>query len=370
MVRGRVVVLISILVAPYIYLQSLQFIAPPFWDARIYADAIIRFVHGGSPYDAHNQLPFIYPPLFLIVGSWLSRLLTPAIGWKLFILANFFSVTVIPFVLARFYVKQRGIECFILYLLTPMALTEEIFFGGNVASLCYCAALLAGARGLSRGRWILFYATVGLAATVKITFLALLLLPLMVQAGQAIASTITAATTCITYLAQQIFLPDLYQSFEGALSHQTFGARNYGIAPFGVTANLLHRFHENGFIIPGGTQVLFAGMVVLALGGIRNRIDTKDPRWLALVVIAIALINPLMFDYDITTAVIPSYFLLFSNLDRRGTWVLLTICCAGFFIGHGAIGFLFLLVSAFAVGLANLGSEVMCKVTETIVPKV
>ena len=49
MVRGRVVVLISILVAPYIYLQSLQFIAPPFWDARIYADAIIRFVHGGSP---------------------------------------------------------------------------------------------------------------------------------------------------------------------------------------------------------------------------------------------------------------------------------------------------------------------------------
>ena len=162
--------------------------------------------------------------------------------------------------------------------------------------------------------------------------LALLLLPLMVQAGQAIASTITAATTCITYLAQQIFLPDLYQSFEGALSHQTFGARNYGIAPFGVTANLLHRFHENGFIIPGGTQVLFAGMVVLALGGIRNRIDTKDPRWLALVVIAIALINPLMFDYDITTAVIPSYFLLFSNLDRRGTWVLLTICCAGFFI--------------------------------------
>jgi hypothetical protein len=358
MTRGRRLILLLCLcaaIAPFIYMEGRIFALHPFWDARIYADATTNLNRGKSPYILPYDLPFIYPPVFVLIASWLGRLLTPAVGWKLYLSVHIASVLGLPFVLARFYLRGLGkIEAFCLFLLAPFLFTETVFFAGNISSLCYCAALLAAAPGLSRNRWRWFYLVTVLASATKITFLLLLLLPLLSAVGQALPSAVATLVTFGVYLSQRIWMPGLYRQFQEALSRQTFTARNYGMAPYGVTANLLERFHIMGFVIPAAVQIVFAGVILLTLLRLRSQVDPRDERWLALILIAILLINPRMFVYDVTTGLLPAYVLFIAGMRLPVTWLLAAISILGFFIGHGAMGFLFLLLSAFVVGVASL----------------
>jgi hypothetical protein len=61
--------------------------------------------------------------------------------------------------------------------------------------------------------------------------------------------------------------------------------------------------------------------------------------------------------------------LWFHGARQRLSWVLLAMSGARFFIGHEAIGFLSVLISAFLVALASLGSDVIRKTTETTLEK-
>ena len=337
--------------APLLYLHCQAYIVRPFGDTRIYADAISNFNHGKSPYVLPGELPYIYPPIFVWVGSWLSRLLAPALGWKLYITVQVASVVATPFILARFYLRRLGyVEAFALFFLAPFAVTENAAIGGNVAHPFYCAALLAAAPGISTNRWKWFYIVIVLAATVKITFLILLLLPLLAGVGQVVPSAIATAVTAAVYLLQMVSSPHLYQQFHDTLSKQTFAARNYGFAPFGATANLLRHFNISGYILPGAVQILSAIVILLVLWRLRPQTDRRDDRWLALILVAIVLVNPRMFESDVATGLLAAYFLLLSNWRLPATWVLAAISFLGFFIRHGALGFLFLFVSAFIIG--------------------
>jgi hypothetical protein len=359
MTRGHRLILwlcLDAAIAPLLYLTGRAFaLHPLFWDARIYADAITNFNQGKSPYILPHSLPFIYPPVFVLIGGWLARLLPPNLGWKLYLSAHIASVLGLPLVLARFYLRGLGkMEALALFLLAPFMVTEAVFFAGNISSLWYCAALLAAGPGLSANRWKWFYLVTVLASATKITFLLLLLLPLLAGAGQVLGSVITTLVTLGIYLSQKILMPDLYGQFREALSTQTFTARSYGIAPYGVTANLLERFHIMGFAIPAAVQIVFAGAILISLWRLRSRIDPRDERWLALIILALLLINPRMFVYDVTTGLLPVYFLLIAGARLPVTWLLTAISICGFFIGHGYIGFLFLLLSAFVVGMVSL----------------
>lgn len=334
-----------------VYWHSRAFTGHAFLDARVYADALRHFSRGESPYFLPGELPFIYPPIFLIVAHWLARLLTPALGWKLYLLAHMASVLGVPFVLRRFYLRSMGnVEAFALYLLTPGLAAEVVFFAGNIASLFYFAALLAAVPGLSDNRWYWFYVVTGLASATKISFLVLLLMPLFAGTGQFVASGITAAATFAMYFAQRLWAPQLYQQFQAALTRMTFTYRNYGEAPFGMTANLLSRFHVQGFALPGIVQAIFAGTICWVLWRLRGERNARDEAWLSLIIIAIVLVNPRMEVYDETTALLPAYFLFLSNYRLWLSWILAAVSFAGFLIGHGAIGQLFILTSAFIVG--------------------
>jgi hypothetical protein len=152
------------------------------------------------------------------------------------------------------------------------------------------------------------------------------------------------------YFAQRLCAPQLYQQFQATLTRMTFTYRNYGEAPFGMTANLLSRFHVQGFALPGVVQVIFAGTICCVLWRLRDHRNVRDERWRSLIIIAIVLVNPRMFVYDETTALLPAYFLLLSNYRLCLTRILAAVSFAGFFIGHGAIGQLLVLTSAFTVG--------------------
>ncbi len=352
--RSILLLLLCVALAPLLY-RHIAYIARPFGDTRVYAHAIDNFNSGKSPYVLPGELPYIYPPVFVWAGSWLSRLLTPALGWKLYVTVHVASVVAVPFILARFYLRRLGyVEAVALFLLAPFAVTENAMLGGNVAHPFYCAALLAAAPGLSSNRWRWFYAVVVLAAAVKITFLILLLLPLLAGAAQILPSVITTAITGSLYLLQMICSPELYHQFRETLARQTFTSRNYGFAPFGATANLLWHFHISGFILPAAVQILCAAAILYVLWRLRMRAEPGDDRWLALILVAIVLVNPRMFESDVATGLLAAYFLLLCNWRIPATWVLAAISFSGFFIRHGALGYLFLFTSAFIAGAWTL----------------
>lgn len=355
--RSLVLILLCILLAPLLHQYSMAYMVHHFGDARIYGDAITRFRAGQSPYGLTAELPFIYPPIFAIAGKWLAGLLTPAVGWRIYTAVHVTSVIAVPFILARFYLRELGyVEAFALFILAPFAVTENAVLGGNVAHPVYCAALLAAAPGLARNRWKWFYVIVVLASAVKITFLALLLLPILAGEGQVISSAITALVTGAIYLSQILWLPDLYRQFRMALTNQTFGARNYGFAPFGAAANLLERLHISGYFIPGAVEILFVAAILLVLWQLRRLRKPEGSQWLALILVSIVLVNPRMFESDVATGLVAAYFLLLSNWRSPSTWFLAAFSTSGFFIRHGALGFLFLFTSAFLAGAWSLMS--------------
>lgn len=353
-----VLILGCIAAAPFLYRRAWLFLRAPFWDAHIYASAIMQFRRLGSPYAIPHQLPFIYPPSFAMAGNQLAWILGPRLGWALFLFFHFASVIAIPFILARYYLPQLGRwQSFALYLLAPGLLNVEIFFGANIASLCYCVCFAAAIPGLARNTWTWFYIAVLAAGSIKITFLALLLLPLFAGQRQILRSGVVTAVTFCGYLSQKMFFPRLYGEFQTALTSQTFAARNYGIAPFGAVANLLHHFHRDGFLIPGAVQILFVAILLSLLWVVHSHVPARSGYWLAVLLIVISLVNPRMFDYDIGTAIVPAYFLLLSEWRNRWAWLLAAVSVTMFFVGHGAIGFLFLLVSAFALGITRLAID-------------
>ena len=353
--RSILLLLLCVAFAPLLYQHCQAYIGRPFGDTRIYAHAIDNFNRGKSPYVLPGELPYIYPPIFIWVGSLLSRLLTPALGWTLYIAVQAAGVIAIPFIVARFYLRSLGyVEAAALFALSPFAITENALIGGNVAQPIYCAALWAAAPGLSANRWKWFYVVIVPAAAVKVTFLVLLLLPLLAGIGQMLPSAITAAITGCVYLLQKVASPQLYAQFQQTLSRQTFAARNYGFAPFGAAANLLWRFHISSFILPGAVQILFAAAILFILWRLRAQTARQDEQWLAVILAAIVLVNPRMFESDVSIGLLPAYFLLLTNWKRPSTWLLAAISFSGFFIRHGALGLLFLFVSAFIAGFLRL----------------
>ncbi len=359
MIHGRrslFFLFLCVVFAPLLYQHGKVYIARPFWDARVYADAIIDFNHKQSPYVLPpGELPYIYPPIFIWIGSSLSRVFTPALGWKLYITVHVLSVTALPFILARFYLRDLGYaEAVALFLLAPFAITETALFGGNVAQPFYCAALLAATPGLSTNRWRWFFVVVCLAAAVKITFMTLLLLPLLAGVGQTLPSAVSTGIIAGTYVVQKICSPHLYHQFRDTLSSQTFAARNVGFAPFGVTTNLLWHFHISGIALPGAVQILSTATILFVLWRLRSQTERCDARWLALILVAIVLVNPRMFLSEVTIGLLAAYFLLISNWRLPATWALVAISFAGFFVRHGGLGYLFLFISAFVVGAWSL----------------
>ena len=88
----------------------------------------------------------------------------------------------LPLVLARFYFRRRWMGplfALLLFFASPRFTGVLAFCGMNVASTLYLLALIAGIPGIRRNRWGWFYLAVIFAASIKISFLALLLLPLL-----------------------------------------------------------------------------------------------------------------------------------------------------------------------------------------------
>jgi hypothetical protein len=250
---------------------------------------------------------------------------------------------------------MTGLEALILLVIAPHFLGEEVFYAANIASICYFLIFLSAVPGLKLNRWLWFYVAVALTSSIKIIFLLFLIVPIFLGTAQLIPSFVATGTTVCIYVAQMIMTPDLYLEFRKMLSSNIiYSTGNYGYAVFGMVANILKRFHSMDRILPSVAQILFASFVMLVLLMLRARVQPRDPRWVALVVLSFFLILPRLWDYDAFSALLPAYFLLLPTWRSPLTIALMALSVLGLFIGHGAVGLLLLLVSAAAVGAKAL----------------
>jgi hypothetical protein len=295
-------------------------------DLPVYAHALREWLAGRSPYNAElSPLYFLYPPAFLYVAGWLSYLVPTGIGAYVYVGVNIVAVCAIPVVMARYFFRlpwMGPLLALLVFLAEPRFTAMLALCGMNVASLLYCIAFVAAIPGLKRNRWELFYGAVFLAGITKITFLALLLLPLLIGKRQWMRSILCGAAVVGTNLAEKIFLPDLYKGYQWSLVQAILVQRHYGYGVFGVLAFYEDKWHH---VVGKGPYAVAGAMalaIVVGLFLLRRRLELRgtfegNGVWVALVLMAVVLVNPREMQYDVDIALLGAFVVFVVALKVR-----------------------------------------------------
>jgi Glycosyltransferase family 87 len=290
------------------------------WDARVYARAIDDWRSGQNPYDLSNPLLlFVYPPVFLWVSGFLARLLPGQSGWLLYLAIYAASSLALPAILARFYLPRSwlSIPCaYVLAAIEPRFAALMAFRTGNITNIFYFAVLAAAVPGIRNNRWSYLYAAVFFIATVKASFLIMLLMPLLLGRRQWIKAILCGASAMAVYPIQKLLAPRLFAGFQTALTQQIAGRGAFGYGVMRIASRLGASPHRTAALIPYAVQVVFIAAVVSAMFLLRRRLRDESAKslWAALVLLAAILCNPRILPYDSGVALLTGLVLLISAL--------------------------------------------------------
>ncbi len=295
-------------------------------NARVYAAAINEWLSGRDPYHFTLQMNLLYPPVFLYAGGWLARLLTPHVGWMVFLALHFAAAVALPWVLYRFYLRDSNCTLpgfYWLFFAAPGFLGLLALRTGNIAVICWSAMLLAGSLGLIRNRWFVFYAVVFLCCAIKITFLPMLLLPAFCGRKQWPGIAVCAIAAATGLWAQRRFTPTLYEHFQQNLKMQASVIGDVGKGVFGVLFHILHKAHHQEFLIPIAGYAIVALAVIAALVALSRRgCASSFVSWPALVLIAILFMTPRVNYYDLCLGFPLAFVVLVRELGIKNPYVL------------------------------------------------
>ncbi len=316
-------------------------------DIPVYRDGIQAWLTGGNPYtNAHDPLYFLYPPTFLWMVSFFNRLVPQGWGEGLFIAAVYGSVAGLPLLLGRFFFRQSGLGWLFLLLAffaAPRFVGVQALATANIASLVYFLAFLTAIPGLRKNRWTLFYVVLALAALIKITFLVLLLLPLLAGYGQWVHSMACGAGVIAVNLAERLYIPELYGGFQWCLRQGIVAQQHFGFGPFGIVARIGHKNHTGAGTAAYITGVAFAGLMVGAMFLMRSRLERRqyfrpqkdgaktnfsrglssNPVWMAMVVMTVVVVSPRLMQYDMDVALFAGFTLWLAVLRIKRPLLLL-----------------------------------------------
>jgi hypothetical protein len=205
-------------------------------------------------------------------------------------------------------------------------------YSSNVAPSLYLAILLAAVPGLRKNRWIWFYAVLFAAALVKMTFLTMLLFPLLAGRRQWGRSIGCSAGVAAVYWLEKLLRPDLYLGYKNALVQQIKVQALYGYGVFGMAADFeQYRLHRPVSAFSYAVHALFAAVLFSLLLWLRRRgADAREPSiWLGLLVMASIIMNPRVLHYDAYIAIFAAFVVLALalELDR---WKLIALMAALF----------------------------------------
>ncbi|MBV8673374.1 MAG: hypothetical protein JOZ33_08070 [Acidobacteriaceae bacterium] len=337
----------------------------------IYANALRDWRSGLDPYrTAQGAMRFVYPPAFLYVGGFLARVLPGQVGWYLYPTILVASIVALPVVLARFYFCQTWLNAgfaLLIFFGEPRLTGILALINGNIASILYLIAFVAGVPGLRTNRWALFYVAVFVAAIVKGPFLLLLLLPLLTGTRQWRNSALCVAALVMAYLLQRAAWPELYAGYSSSLEQELTLFHHYGYGIWGLAAGLEYKLSGGFGRLASVLSGLLSMVLILALFVLRPRISSPGCNclWISLVLLSSVLANPRILPYDADIALMAAYVIFVIVLQtRRLLLLLILLFLPSLFVPHlvhasslaGSYETLLLLL-AFAVGFFRLWKQ-------------
>jgi hypothetical protein len=307
-------------------------------DLPVYTHAVQSWLAGRNPYDASlSPLFFLYPPVFLWMAGLLSQLVPAGWGAPVYAAFEIAAACALPILLARYFFRQAWVIwlspllAFLLFFASPRFTGVLALCGMNVASILYCVAFLGAVPGLRRNKWTWFYLAVFLAAIIKITFLALLLLPLLASKRQWLRSIACGIAVLGINGAQKLFAPALYSGYQWSLEQGIVAQQQFGYGVFGIVASYHHKQRSGAGFAAYAVAGLFALAVLALMFLLRRRLErasidlASSGIWLALVVTSVILVNPREMQYDIDIALFATFVLWVYALRIRRTLMLAVV---------------------------------------------
>jgi hypothetical protein len=310
-----------------------------FGDPRVYACAFEEWRAGRDPYGRILilDLYFLYPPIFLYLEAFLTRLFSAPGVALLYIAANIIAICALPLLLTRSFFRQAWLSpwfALLLFFASPRFTGAAALVEMNVAACLYLSCLGAAVPGIRRNQWQWFYLAVFFAAIIKGPFLGLLILPLIAGEGQWIQSIACVVSVALANLGERALWPQLYQRYLSSLTEGILVQQTYGYGIFGILASY-HRRQRSGLGI--APYVAYAVMMAVMLGvllllkrrlkrsGARAQDLSANSHWLGLVLIAAILANPRQMKYDMDIASFVAYILWVYVLRTRRYLTLMTL---------------------------------------------
>jgi hypothetical protein len=342
-----------------------------FWDARVYARAIVDSRSGGDSYFFDPaKLPFANPPLFLRSAVWLSYLFSAHLGWYLYLALLVAATFTIPWVLSSCYIRSEWmtpVVALAIFAIQPRFFVERMMISGNVATLLYALVLLAGVPGIRRNRWTLFYLAVILAALVKPVFLALLILPILAGSRQFVRSALTAAAVFAAYAFERLSMSSLYLAFQNTLYLQLVVKHDAGTGLYSYFLNAGNRVA----LFRGSIRALIAhfSVVAILLAALfllrkRKHLPNVERLWVPALVVMAVLANPRLQYYDLDIAILPAIYICVDcarnpSRSRRdiGALALSLTALMAVFASDASLGMCLLLLAAIVLPLVRMATS-------------
>jgi hypothetical protein len=305
-------------------------------DVPVYRHAFTVWISGRSPYNADlSPFFFLYPPVFLYIAAAFWHILPAHWGPYMYGLAHVAATLALPLVLARYFFRSRWLGplfAMLVFFASPRFVGIQTFLEFNIASILYVLAFIVAIPGLKKNRWQWFYLAVLFAAMIKITFLALLILPVLAGRKQWGRSIVCAIAVVAVNLLQLQFLPQLYNGYQWSLQQGIAAQQHFGYGVFGIAATY-HYKQRNGIGVAAYVISLAVSFTILGLMlAMRQKLQrtgnfgpdsTLWSYWLAFVVMTIVLVNPREMQYDMDIALFAAFGLWVYVLRTRRLLVLL-----------------------------------------------
>jgi hypothetical protein len=303
-------------------------------DLPVYSHAVQSWLDGRNPYDASlTPLFFLYPPIFLYLTGLLSHLVPPHGATEVYAVVLIAANFAIPLLLARYFFRMAWLGplfALLVFFASPRFTGALALCGMNIASILYCLAFAGAVPGLRRNKWMWFYLAVFLAAIIKITFLALLLLPLLAGKRQWLRSIGCGVAVVAMNLLQEIFVPSLYDGYQWSLKQGILAQQQFGYGVFGIVATYHHKLRSGAGIAAYVVAAVFAVTLLTLMFLLRRRLEragelANNGVWLALVVTTVILVNPREMQYDLDIALFAGFVLWVYGLRTRRLLALMVL---------------------------------------------
>jgi hypothetical protein len=219
-----------------------------FWDFAAYRAGVAAYQATGNAYDPqvlvdrfglNPAFKFVYPPLILLLFSHLSWFFSSAAGRSVLVLVHTAAFIAIPLLSISRDLKARDSWWLFGFFLVVFGLSgAKLYLSGNISALLYVTIIWSLRHSMRVGRFTALLAAVFLVAQVKIYFIALLIIPFLLQ-GWIVTPVLTGILIIGAYVLNYLFAPALFREFAAGVAASSQGADFVGISVMsGVQAAL------------------------------------------------------------------------------------------------------------------------------------